>query len=415
MSYYDTFLAINRTPKEYYLNQIQQMVLEEFDNSSTVQTDVEEEKELGSFEFAPCESRVVGLVDVKSGKKSNDDFKKLIFKDVNHQPVLGIRYRFSNNIWLAISTDNIKSSTASVYIQRCNSTLNMQDNYGNIHQEPCCVDYNLMETKKLDKASIDVPMGRIEVKFQLNQYTKDIDINRRFILGQDAYKLRTRNQFERNETFNQDSVTIMSFYADYDGIADDDNLEYMIANYKVYNYSVSCLNEIKNIVGTSNTLTANVFLDGNLTNENVLWYSSDTSIATIDEGTGAYTLNAIGTCVFTCKMQNNPNFYTTINVSVVDTVESVYQDIITPDVTYLSTNQTQLYEVFEYKDGIKTDTTFTIQPFDVPIKNYKFSCTNNSFTVTNLKYTENIKLRIVCHNNRTSLDTTIQIELGGMF
>ena len=44
MAYYDGFMACNYAqPKQYWQEQLQEMVNQEFDNASTVQYDIEEE------------------------------------------------------------------------------------------------------------------------------------------------------------------------------------------------------------------------------------------------------------------------------------------------------------------------------------------------------------------------------------
>jgi len=415
MSYYDTFLAINKSPKEFYLDQMQELVTESFNNSSTVQNDIEEEIAFGTLKFSLCEARITSLIDVNTGKRINDDVKKILFKDLGHTPILGTRYRFEDNIWITINTDNIKTATSSVYVQRCNSTLNSQDQYGNVHEEPCFVDFNVTASKRLIKASIDNPSGKIEVKCQLNDYTKNIGINDRFIFGGNVYKLKDISKPNRLQTFDKDSVTLLSFISDYDDIAKYDDLITGVADSKSYNYSIICQSDVKNIVGTSDTMKSIVYLDGKVVIQNVLWYSSNKDIVDIDETTGAYTLKAIGNCLVTCKMKNNINYFTTINIEVVSSIDNKYQNIITPNTEYITLNQVQNYEVYEYNNGIKTDTTFTITNSDAPVSNYIFKSTNNTFSVTNLKCTDDILLKVSCKNNKTLELVTILIELGGMF
>lgn len=97
-------------------------------------------------------------------------------------PELGTRYRFDNNIWMVFSTDNIKTDTSSAYLRRCNNVLTIEDKYGNIHQEPCYIDYKITESQLFKEWTLDVPQGRIYVTCQLNQHTQDVDINKRYIL-----------------------------------------------------------------------------------------------------------------------------------------------------------------------------------------------------------------------------------------
>ena len=46
----------------------------EFDDSSTVQDDIEEEIEFGTLEFRHIRARVTTLIDVKTGQRDGDNF-----------------------------------------------------------------------------------------------------------------------------------------------------------------------------------------------------------------------------------------------------------------------------------------------------------------------------------------------------
>ena len=192
MAYYDGFMACNHArPKQYWKEQLQEMVNQEFENSSTVQYDIEEEVAFGTLEFKTLsECRITTLVDAKTGQRVNDDYKRIIFKDLTKMPELGTRYRFDNNIWMVFSTDNIKTDTSSAYLRRCNNVLTIEDKYCNIHQEPCYIDYKITESQLFKEWTLDVPQGRIYVTCQLNQHTQDVDINKRYIFNDNVYKVK---------------------------------------------------------------------------------------------------------------------------------------------------------------------------------------------------------------------------------
>ena len=99
--------------------------------------------------------------------------------------------------------------------------------------------------------------------------------------------------------------------------------------------------------------------------------------------------------------------------------EDRYEDVISPvdaDNFYsIRINATQDFSIFEYRNGVKTGTQFTIECFDMPTKNYIFQQNNNIFSITNLKTTEDYLIRVVCTNQRTGNKTEIYIKLGGLF
>lgn len=413
MSYYDNFVKTNKSPREKWKEGLQAFVDRGFENASTYYEDIEEEVEFGSLEFKPMNIRVNSLVDAKTGQRVNDDYKKLIFPVLDYHPELGTRYRFDDNIWICYSTDNIKTDTAAIYVRRCNNTMNTQDKYGNIHEEPCYIDYKVTENQVFRNYSIDVPSGRIQIQVQLNEWTKNINVNDRFIFGDDAYKIRERSRFDRRNTFSKDSVRYISFYADYDNLSPDDNIDLGVANYVVYNYVIRAPKLIENVVGFTNKISASVYLDNDDTNEEVVWSTSNSEIADITSD-GVYTLKAPGSCTFTGVMKNKTDVTATVQVVVTDVHEETYITILSPTTNYIRLNKTEHYSVFEYKNSVVTDTKFEISCHDVPQKYYKFSCDDNHFEITNMKTCEDILLRVVYKNLRTSEENTLLVELGGI-
>ena len=148
MKYYDTFISNTPEPYDRWHDAMQALVDKTFTNSSTYQkSGIEEEIAFGTLEFKPVICRVTTLIDATTGQRVNDDYRKIIFPDIKHCPELGTRYRFENNIWIVYSLENILTATSSVYVRRCNNTINTEDKYGNIHKEPCVIDYKINETQ----------------------------------------------------------------------------------------------------------------------------------------------------------------------------------------------------------------------------------------------------------------------------
>lgn len=420
LAYYDTFLKTSRSPKKMWKDGLQALVDYSFENTSTIQFDVEEEIDFGTLEFAPITVRVNSLVDAKTGQRINDDYKKLIFKDLDYKPKIGTRYRFDNNIWIVFSTDNVKTDTSSVYVRRCNNTMNIQDKYGNIHREPVYIDYKVTENQIFRNYSIDVPSGRIYFQCQLNDYTKNIDVNDRYIFGGDVYKIREKSAFDRRYTFEEESCRIMSFYADYDNIGENDNKELGVANYVEYNYSIDCQSHLIGNIGEEGTIGASVILNGEEVEESLIWYSTDENIAYINSENGQYQLINIGQCEFIIKMKNNQSVECRIQVNVSKELEDKYEYKIFPDVDIIRLNKTESFNVFEYFNDEKTDTIFNFEVSGVPNKYYIFNSDNkNSFSVTNLKQYNDGFLNIVCvplnsSNPDVIPELIISVRLGGI-
>ena len=269
MKYYDTFISNTPEPYDRWHDAMQALIDKTFTNSSTYQkSGIEEEIAFGTLEFKPVICRVTTLIDATTGQRVNDDYRKIIFPDIKHCPELGTRYRFENNIWIVYSLENILTATSSVYVRRCNNTINTEDKYGNIHKEPCVIDYKINETQLQRSTEMEVPNSRLQVFCQDNVYSDRFSINNRFIFGSSVYKIRSRGDYDLRETFNSESQKIINFYIDLDNISDDDRFDLGIANYVEHNYTaIIPTGNIENVIGFTGKLNAQILLDGEETDE----------------------------------------------------------------------------------------------------------------------------------------------------
>lgn len=405
MSYFDTFVKSSKNPKEKWKDGLQELVNKSFENASTYQTDVEVEIGFGILEFEPIICRVTTIIDAKTGQRVNDDYKKLIFPDLDYLPKLGTRYRFENNIWLVINTDDIKTDTAAVYVRRCNNTMNFQDKYGNIHKEPCYIDYKVTENQLFREYSMDVASGRIMIQCQKNSWTTPIDINDRFVFGDDLYKIRNRARFDRTETFDNDSNTMVTYYADYDNEANYDNVYLGVADYKEYNYRIETIDQITNMFDFSGKIDWAVYCNDDLVDEPVFWESTDPNIAKIDPYTGVFEFLSVGNCSFIVTMINKQDVKKSIEIEVVTSMKILPEVVIEPNnIVKIPINNSVKYTVYEYINGDKTDSTFNILTSGLGTEYYHIetdgdeSTGSNVFIITSMKPNRTNLLKVTCVN-----------------
>lgn len=413
--YYDSFIHNTTKPFDEFHSFEQELINEDFEYSPNWYQDIEQEVEFGSLEFKKIDARINQIMDSKVGDRINDDYRKIIFRDLSFKPELGSRYKFDNNIWIVYSTDNIKSVHSSCYIRRCNNTINLQDKYGNIHQEPCIIDIKPTKSGVTEQEYMSTPVARQVLMYQYNEWTKPLFVNSRIMFNRQVYKIGSIMELDRTETFDANSIKFVKCYVDNDLVNEYDNEELQVADYKDYNYSVNVIN---NLIGTKNgvgTLTATVSLDNEEANENVYWYSSNEDIISIGKDTGNYQMNNSGKATIYAKMINNENFYSEINVEVSDEQLNIYKNMISPKVDYIPLNNTQEYEVYETLNGNKTDTQFEIKVFGMKDKYYNFNKNGNVFKIKNILQNENDLLQVECINLRDNSVAKLEIELGGLF
>lgn len=413
--YFDSFLYNTAKPFEEFHSFEQELVNEDFEYSPTWYEDIEQEIEFGSLEFKKIDARINQIMDSKVGDRINDDYRKIIFRDLNFKPELGSRYRFDNNIWIVYSIDNIKSTHSSCYIRRCNNTINVQDNYGQIHQEPCIIDIKPTKSGITEQEYMSTPVARQVLMYQLNNWTKHLFINSRIMFNRQVYKIGSIMELDRTETFNANSIKFVKCYVDNDLVNEYDNEDLQVADYKHYNYFVNTTKDLIGIKNDMGTLSATVCFDEDDTNETVYWYSSDENIVSINKETGEYQMLNSGNAIIYAKMAKNESFYSKINVEVLNEQLNIYKNIVSPDVDYIPLNQTQKYEVYETLNGIKTNTKFEIKPSGMKDKYYSFVQEDNCFEITNNLQNENNLLLVECKNLRDNSSVKLEIELGGLF
>lgn len=143
--------------------------------------------------YKKIEVRLNKVYDDK-GKALQEDFKKIIFKDIDHKCRLGKKYKFDQenlgtndnslkDYWLTINKNEAKMS-AGAQIRRCNCNLGfLIDNNTMEWYEPSIIDYDPKYTITHLNPTLNVPNAQAYIITQFNEYTKSIKINSRFIIG----------------------------------------------------------------------------------------------------------------------------------------------------------------------------------------------------------------------------------------
>lgn len=415
MQYYDSFLFNIKNPHEEFYSFEQEMVNEDFNCAPTWFQDIEQEVEFGSLEFTPIDARINQIMDSKVGDKINDDYRKIIFRDLNFKPELGSRYRFDNNIWIVYSTDNIKNVHSSCYIRRCNNTINIQDEYGKVHEEPCVIDVKPTKSGITEQEHMSTPVARQVLMYQINRWTLPLFINSRIMFNRQVYKIGSIMELDRTETFNKNSIKLAKCYIDNDLVNDYDNLELQVADYRHYDYTVDVIKDLIGIVNKTGTLSGEIRFENKVVDEQIHWYSSDESIISIEKLTGNYKMLKTGQAIIYAKMANNEEFCSQIQVVISGEEVQIYNNIISPSIDYIPLKRSQEFEVYETLNGQKINTLFDIQVMGMKAKYYDLKIVGNKFIITNNIPNDNELLQIQCKNLRNQTTIILEVELGGLF
>lgn len=199
--YWQASLPIRKSPDVKYKDDWEHFTKRQFRNAYNW-FDIEEEVGFGTQEYKTYKVRTTYVLIPGTGTKLSDDWRTVIF-NVGHKCKMGRRYRYFDNIWLTVNTEEYGTPTDNCIIRRCNSFITMKDKYGNIHKEPCAIDPNLKYGNVYYNNSVNIAQGTVKVWMQLNDYTKNIEINNRFILGySEVYKVISIVNYMSDNTFD---------------------------------------------------------------------------------------------------------------------------------------------------------------------------------------------------------------------
>lgn len=221
-------MSTNSTYSKSYSDYARTTLQDKIDSDFLYSTDIytiEEELERGTLEFQNTVVRITHILKNNIGIKLGDDFKEIIFPDINHTFGLGYRYKFDNNIWITTNSDYYHYPTASVIVRRCDNTLKWRDSNNSIIQEPCIIMEGQMKNNVFDyNDRIIIPEGDIQVTTQYNDNSKTIKIDDRFLFGDQAFRVRSINNFHNQYTYENDSPRLLNLTMIKDNMSPYDNL-----------------------------------------------------------------------------------------------------------------------------------------------------------------------------------------------
>ena len=310
--------------------------------------------------------------------------------------------------WLLTSIDKTYLYDTKGRIERCNNDLKWIDQFGNIQSYKCVILDALKEDRVKDNKTIMISDGYIMVEVQENNDTKLIRDNKRFIFNGNAYKVRSVINFVDTNT--------MTFVMVTDTINNEtDDLVNNIANAYGYTYEISInQSDFEQSVGYTSSLSYTLLLNGNESNEAVEWISSNEEIATINNN-GEIELLDEGSITFTVRMVNNPSISDSITVTSTAIPSGISENIISPNITEILQEDTQIYTVYNYVDNVQTSDEFTVSLSGALNKYYTFTLIdNNTFSIKSLGYTST-KLNVLCTNNTDVTTVSTQIQLKGLW
>lgn len=233
------------------VSQFQALLNEQFAIASDFYT-IKEESSFASGSYVNVEARINRGINVYSGEKLGDDWKLILFKELNHSVDMGRLYYFDNNYWLTYNTEKLKNLACSVMVRRCNNVMRWYDTNGVYHEEYCIIDYQIKRpVDSVGTVNPVTPGGFLHLYTQLNSDTKLIKDGQRFLFGNSehwtCYKVFGAGveSFHNITTTNNDSAKFLSLEVGTSYVNEDtDDIILGIADKYKYSTSASSVNNI---------------------------------------------------------------------------------------------------------------------------------------------------------------------------
>ena len=366
---------------------------------------VEIQKDFGSTEYYPYKMRVERVFNAKTQDTRSDDWKEFLSPEPDFDLPYGLYLRWKNNYWIVYNKENFDYPTRGVICRRCITTFNWIDEWGNLREYPVSIG-KPKEASDYVNVQFTNPGGFNVFYMQLDQYSKYIRPNDRFMVGNDGYWTSYKVQgggvanYLREETMNATSTGLLSLICfTYEGNDDTDNLEIGVANYyeKIFTMELDQY-EIQQYSGFSTKIIPTI-KRGTTIKDNVelSWQSSDENIVTVNED-GTITLINEGEADVICTMTKNDSVTKSVHIINMgekeegQEEEKFYEARIYPNIHEIKQGTSQTYVIEYYiNDNVASpqEIIIKIDRNNVPKQNFVFTTNDNTFTITNkTKYFE---------------------------
>lgn len=313
--------GIIQTPNDYFRDQQQAAIDQQWDCTSAKYT-IKEQADFGSSVYKDIEVWIDYVVGLGSrGTTNGDDFRQLIFRDINYQVKRGLYYQFDGNTWIVYFSDEYSSLSKDAGVRRCNNVMRIIDpENGSIFSIPCVVDYDMTSPSQQVSSYIITPNNHATIMVQGNADTLRLfKLNTRYILGGRPFKLLAyQNALIDKSIATTPTLLYLDLYLD--ELHANDDIANQLADNGDYQYAIEIDSvDMKLTNGAAGSLTASISLNGEEVNREIVWSSSDSNIVSIDSNGNYQVVGTNGqSCIITVMLQGNTNVTSSIQINVVE-------------------------------------------------------------------------------------------------
>lgn len=369
---------------------------------------------------------------VKHGTTTNiiEDWKEVKFESSKVNAIgLGAKIECNGNTFIVSNPDESNGTQATAVCRRCNATWRRMDFYGNIVEEPFYWAKNQSQASANEYQDyMVIPNMYQKCAMQLNPQTRELQINRRMILGSNAYMVRGLVDFIQGETGVTDSTHIMYFDLMIQEPIEGDDLEKQLAdtrNGKLtariegmpdatvpgQSFGIGVIAERGGeLIVIEDGMTYARKADGSLEKLGkypMTWayHSSDTNVATVSPDGTVYAVGE-GEAVITATLLENPEVMSACPLLVAEQVEAGLEWVRGTD--EVEQYQSAVFECRWTEDGAITadEVAYSVESNTANRNSCEWHTNENSLVLTGY-YPDTVTIRAEC-NGQTS-ERTVRI------
>lgn len=271
----------------------------------------------------------------KLSSKRQDDFKEVLFRgpNIDYLPI-GAKILTMGSTWIVTNPANISTPSPTVFVTRCNTSFNSFDDYGNIVTEPIYLIKDFMTgNEDLPKKNQELMGGYFNAVCQLNDNTRRLDHNKRFILGSKAYHITGFVDFIEEFSGNRESVHLLYFTCRLEEPTElDDVTENYIANGK--NRTFEAEFELPQRIAQNAMIpipTPTFLVDGKASEKPAHWSFESDDASVISVESNVLRANGVGDAVITAELKENPGVKASVSVTVESATEKFVEFVEVPN------------------------------------------------------------------------------------
>lgn len=209
------------TPKDYFRTTLQERINRDFLDTLNVYTVQLRDRLTNTYSDLTVRVETYGQ---EYSFFANDEFKKIIFQDIDYTVFTGDIFEFDGYRWMVVQAKVLESATASCVVRKCNCVLKFTETTPlteNIIEVDCVAQNKIYDSK--NDVFIDLPQGTLKIQVPHDLWTMKIRVSptpTRFLLGLQDW----RDQYKAWEVDNIDTIhdveinTYASTPSDYAGM-----------------------------------------------------------------------------------------------------------------------------------------------------------------------------------------------------